>query len=167
MKKSGLQTSDLHQLRAADGWLDLGDWRSALAELDALRLGARSHPAVLAMRFRAHSTAGQWDLALESAERGLEANPKDPQAWIHRSFALHELKRTREAEALLLPALDNFPTEPIIAYNLACYACVQGELAKARALLARAAAVGNAEEMQRMARNDPDLAALRAAGESV
>jgi Flp pilus assembly protein TadD len=152
---------DVHCLSAADGWLDLGDWKSAITELDQISAGGREHPAVLAMRFRAYSAGGQWGLALRSAEAGLAANTEDAQAWIHRSFALHELKRTREAEELLLPALDKFPSESIIAYNLACYACVQGELLKARALLERAAAVGNPKELRRMALEDPDLAALR------
>ena len=114
------------------------------------------------MRFRAYSTGRQWELAVVAAEEAVQANENDPQPWIHRSFALHELKRTSEAESLLLPALDKFPTESIVAYNLACYACVQGELARARALLERAAAVGDAKELQRMASEDPDLAALRA-----
>jgi hypothetical protein len=56
----------------------------------------------------------------------------------HRSFALHELKRTAEAEVLLLPALERFTDEPTIPYNLACYACVLSRVEEARRLLERA-----------------------------
>ena len=156
-----LASFDLHCISAADGWLDLGDWRSALGELEAISLKAQKHPGVLALRFRAYSAGARWIEALTVAEEGVRVDTEDPQAWIHRSFALHELKRTPEAEALLLPALDKFPAESIIPYNLACYACVQGELEKARALLQRASAIGDPKELRRMAQHDPDLAALR------
>src|SRR5690606_8328817 len=100
-----LVPSDLHSINAADGWLDLGDWRSALSELDALSPESRKHPGVLALRFRAYSAGAGWKEALAVAEEALDADPNDPQAWINRSFSLHELKRTAEAEGLLLPAL--------------------------------------------------------------
>jgi hypothetical protein len=38
-------------------------------------------------------------------------------------YALHELKRTKEAHAVLLPIADSFLDEYMISYNLACYAC--------------------------------------------
>ncbi len=60
--------------------------------------------------------------------------PDEPPGWIHRSFGLHELGRTSEAEQLLLPAATKFPNEPIIPYNLACYACRLGNIEVAREL---------------------------------
>jgi Flp pilus assembly protein TadD len=78
------------------------------------------------------------------------------------AFALHELKRTAEAEVLLLPALDKLPKEPTIAYNLACYACVLGRVEEARRLLERAITVSgkHGSEVKLMALDDVDLAAL-------
>ena len=72
------------------------------------------------------------------AEALCDLLPNDLNALIHRSYALHELKRTAEAEVLLLPALDCFPTEPTVPYNLACYACVLCRVEEARRLLERA-----------------------------
>jgi hypothetical protein len=37
--------------------------------------------------------------------------PEKSNGWIHRSFALHELKRTDEAFDNLLPAAEQFPNE--------------------------------------------------------
>ena len=48
--------------------------------------------------------------------------PDEPVGWIHRSYVLHEQKRTREAWDLLLPAAKKFPEDFTIPYNLACYA---------------------------------------------
>src|SRR4051812_13553284 len=114
MPMKRLSTSDLHHLRAADGWLDLGDWKSANEELDEVAPARRSHVAVLQLRFRVYSAAQHWELALVVAEALFNYTSEIADTWIHRSFVLHELKRTAEAESLLLPALDRFPEEPTI-----------------------------------------------------
>ena len=61
---------------------------------------------------------------------------------------LHELKRTAEAEVLLLPALDSSPQEPTIPYNLARYARVLGRVEEARRLLGRAIEVSGEHGMR-------------------
>ncbi len=43
----------------------------------------------------------------------------------------------------LFPAMEKFPDEAIIPYNLACYACQMDKPDKARILFARALAVGD------------------------
>lgn len=112
------------------------------------------------MRFRVYSEAKHWELALVVAETLVELLPEDPHAWIHRSFALHELKRMKEAQELLLPALEKFKREPLIAYNLACYACQLGNQDRAKELLALAYERGDPKEIKLMALNDPDLGPL-------
>ena len=157
-----LPARDQHHLLAAEGWLELGDWRSANDELENVTAELRSHPDVLAMRFQVYSTAPHWELALVVAEALCDLTPSDVNALIHRSFALHELKRTEEAEVLLLPALDKFPKEPTIPYNLACYACVLGRVEEAGRLLKRAIEVSgdHGDEVKLMALDDVDLEAL-------
>ena len=66
----------------------------------------RAHPKVLALRWRIYCEAAHWELALVLAEALCDLTPDDLNTLIHRSLALHALKRTAEAEALLLPALD-------------------------------------------------------------
>src|SRR6185369_10423391 len=157
-----LPARDQHHLRAAEGWLELGDWRSANEELESITPSLRAHPDVLAMRWNVYSEAKQWELALLVAEALCNLVPDDLNALIHRSFALHELKRTVEAEVLLLPALDRFPDEPTVPYNLACYACVLGRVEEARRLLERAIEVSGeqGDEVKLQALDDPDLQGL-------
>ena len=62
---AAFSSSDLHHLRArAEGWLDLGDWRSANEELENVTPELRARPQVLALWWRVHSEAGHWELAL-------------------------------------------------------------------------------------------------------
>ena len=160
-KAKPLPVHDQHHLNAAEGWLGLGDWRSANDELESLTPELGAHPDVLRLRFQVYSTAAQWELALVVAEALCDRVPHDLNALIHRSFALHELKRTAEAE-VLLPALDKFPQEPTVPYNLACYACVLGRVQEARRLLERAIEISgdHGDEVTLMALDDADLAAL-------
>jgi len=79
---------------------------------------------------------------------------------IHRSFALHELKRTAEARDNLMPAVDKFPKDVTLRYNLACYECQLGNLERAKLWLERAATMSNPKEIKSMALDDPDLKPL-------
>ena len=60
----------------------------------------------------------------------------------------------------LLPAAEKFPKEPVIPYNLACYACQLQKLEDARSWLKRAIEIGGKERMKEMALEDPDLQPL-------
>jgi len=60
----------------------------------------------------------------------------------------------------LLPAAKMFPAEPIIAYNLSCYACQMQQLDLARHWLNRAVAAGQKEAIKKMALADADLQPL-------
>ncbi len=160
-----LPLPELRRLTAAQGWLELGDWQSANDELENITPQLRAHPDVLKLRFAIYSAAKHWELALVVAEALAKHLPDDPDGWIHRSFALHELKRTKEAQALLLPAATKFPGEWLIAYNLACYACQLGQLDDARHLLQRAFSLGDAKQLKLMALDDEDLASLWKVGD--
>ena len=155
-----LTITDLHHLNAAQGWLELGDWQSANDELENIAPQLRAHPDVLKMRFDVYSAAEHWELALVVAEAVVKMLPDEPEGWIHRSFALHELKRTGEAQEKLRPAAGKFPKQWLIVYNLACYACQLGQLDEARVLLDRAFTLGDAKQVKLMSLDDPDLSPL-------
>ena len=127
-----LEPPDTHYLNAATGWLMLGDIAEAREEFNQIRLAMRTHPQVLECEWRLLAREERWLAAAEVGERLVQASPNDVNAWVHRSFALHELRRTREAFELLLPAAGRFPTETLIPYNLACYTCQLGDLAAAQ-----------------------------------
>jgi hypothetical protein len=69
-----------------------------------------------------------------------------------------------QCKGKLRPAAEKFPNEWQIHYNMACYACQLGEIEEARALLARAVELGDADKMKLMALDDPDLAPMFTTG---
>ena len=66
------------------------------------------------------------------------------------------MKRTQEAYDELKPALDTFKDEYLVWYNVACYACVQGNKEEARGLLSKAIELGG-DAVKTRALEDPDL----------
>jgi len=163
VNKKPLEPPDSHHLNAAQGWLELGDARSAIEEIGRLSIPQQLHPDVLAVRWEICAHEKKWAEAHTLAQMALDLEPDLPGPWIQRSYALHELKLTEDAYECLAPAAERFPEESTIAYNLACYCCQLGQDARAMEWFARARANGDAERLTAMALNDPDLAPLRAA----
>ena len=97
-----------------------------------------------------------WELCENIASALVKLAPERTTGWIHRSFALHEMKRTQEAYDELKPALDTFKKEQLVWYNMACYACVLGDKEEARGLLGKAIELGG-DAVKVQALNDPDL----------
>ena len=138
------------------------------AELQQIAPARRLHPAVLEVRHNLYAKAKRWEECVVMAEALVKLVPKATFGWIHRSFALHELKRTQEALDELLPAADLFKDEITIHYNLACYECVLGNLRAAKLRLATAFKLARKQkcvgEWKTQMSQDPDLKPLRAAG---
>ncbi len=61
-----------------------------------------------------------------------------PAGWLHRAYALRRVANGGLPQAwdALLPAAEKFPGEPVIAYNLSCYACQMQQLDASRAMAA-------------------------------
>lgn len=157
----GLTYPDLHHALAADGWLDLKAPGEARRELDSLSAEARNLPAVLELYCRVAIQIPDWDEVVTIANQIISTSPEFVGGWVHRSFALHELRRTREAYECLLGAESRFPTNSIIPYNLACYACQLGNLPEARRWLQRVIDLKGVKELRGLALDDPDLEPLR------
>lgn len=155
-----LQPPDTHHLSAAEGWLELGNYREALAELERIAPVEQDRLEVLALRWSISAQLKLWEECVGIAGTILERAPKNIFGWIHRSYALHELKRTQEAQDLLLPAVRRFPKNETIPYNLACYACQLGDLAAARDWLRRAMKLRNPAAVRAQALEDADLKPL-------
>jgi len=151
---------DIHHLTAAEGWIELGSPVEANAELENIAPELRAHPAVLDLRWHIYAHLKKWDECMFLADRVVVADPTLVSGWIHRSFALHELKRTQEAFDLLFPAVELFPKAELIRYNLACYCAQLGKIKEAREWLEKAFALGDAKEMKLRALDDPDLEPL-------
>ncbi len=104
-----LEPPDIHHLSAAQGWLGLGNHLEANEELEQISLELRAHPEVLAVRWQIYAKAKKWDACVDIAAAIAKLAPEGPFGWIHRSFALHEMKRPQDAFDNLLPVVDTFP----------------------------------------------------------
>ena len=138
----------------------MGDHIEANEELENITPELRAHPAVLAVRWEIYAAAKKWEATLEIAAALILLDPDDPLGWVHRSYALHELKRTAEARDNLLRVVDKFPISATMRYNLACYESQLGRLEQAKNWLEKAFALGDARKLKLAALDDPDLQPL-------
>ena len=146
-----------HYVNAAEGWLELGNQVEANGELDQVPTELRVHPDVLELRWKIYAAAKKWEACVEIGHALVKMAPARPDSWIHRSYALHILKRTEEASDLLLAAADLFPGHWLIMYNLACYACCLDNQEEAWDWLEDAFELGDAKQVKLMALEDPEL----------
>ncbi len=109
-----------------------------------------------------HIEAREWDAALKVAGDMLAHAPGRADSWLHHAYALRRATHggLTQARAALEPAAEKFPKEPVIPYNLSCYACQLQQLDEARAWFQKAVQAGKKSELKRMALADPDLEAL-------
>ena len=157
-----LGTPDSHHLNAAIGWLGLDCVAEARSELDLIATAQQKHPAVLEARWTICAREKRWADALEIAQTELAVAPDQASGWLHRAYALRRvpdggLSRAWDA---LLPAAEKFPHEPVIAYNLSCYACQLQQLDLARHWLQQAMKIGGTAAIRKMALADDDLKPL-------
>jgi hypothetical protein len=157
-----LEPPDTHHLDAAIGWLGLGCVTDARMELEQVSGDNQNHAAVLAVRWSISAHERQWSDALQIALVELTLAPDTAAGWLHRAYALRRVQDGGLSQAweALLPAAKKFPAEPVIAYNLSCYACQLQQLDLARHWLQRAVVAGQKEAIKRMALADADLQPL-------
>jgi tetratricopeptide (TPR) repeat protein len=154
-----LPAPDSHHLRAAQGWLELGNDQEASEELERITPQLRAHPDVLEVRWHIYAHAKKWDACVDIASAIVKLAPESSFGWIQRSFALHELKRTQEAFNHLLPVANKFPKVWNVPYNLACYSAQLGRLDECQVWFKKAMAIDE-HTVKRMALDDPDLKPL-------
>jgi len=154
------QPPDTFHIQAAQGWLELGSATEARIELEKVSPSFRGHTEVLKVQWGICAAEKRWEAALEAAGRLVDLEPDDPLGWVHRSYSLHELKRTQEARDHLLRVVEKFPISATMRYNLACYECQLGNLPEARKWLEKAFRMGNRDQMKLAALADLDLKPL-------
>jgi uncharacterized protein HemY len=154
---------DTHHLSSAIGWLELGNAREARHELAKLSPETANHPEVLELRWSAAVDQKDWADAAQVAESLWRLDPASASSWLHRAYAIRRAEGGGLSAAwdALLPAAERFPSEPIIPYNLACYACQMGRLEEARQWLRRARKLGDPAWLKSMALADEDLKPIR------
>lgn len=157
-----LDVPDAHHFNAACGWLELGNRAEARVELELVSPENQNHPAVLELRWSLCLSEKKWDEAFRWAQKLMVVQPDEPAGWLHCAYALRRMKGggVDQAWAFLRPVAEKFPDEPVIAFNLACYACQLNQLDDARLWLKRAGAIGGVKEILAMALADADLKLL-------
>jgi Flp pilus assembly protein TadD len=128
--------------------------------LDHISDAVQGRVEVLAVRWGILARFKLWEQSVTVAARMIELAPTEVFGWIHRSYALHELKRTQEARDLLVPATELFPQMETVFYNLACYECQLNHVAEARQWWQRAVQLHDAAELRARALEDEDLRPL-------
>ena len=88
---------DAYYQKAAQGWLELGNYLEANTELDQITPELRVHPDVLEIRWEIYAKHKHWEACVQIGHAIINGDPYRSTGWIHHSFALHALKRTEEA----------------------------------------------------------------------
>ena len=147
-----------YHLQRCEGYLDLKMTTPARAEWEKAPADLHTHPTVEALLMRLLVEEKNWVAARDLARTWRERNPEDAGAWIQLAYAIRCAEGLTAAEQVLLTAREKFPKEPIIPYNLACYACQSGRLPETRQRLNEAA--GLDPMVLRLAAEDDDLQPL-------
>src|SRR4051794_4182455 len=108
-KMNPLQHPDIFHLEAARGWLELGNSLEAESELGRISGRNREHPEVLEVMWQISSRRLEWERCAELAAKVIKGAPALINGYIHKAYALHELKRTQEAWDVLFPVAEKFP----------------------------------------------------------
>lgn len=136
-------------------------FKEAATELDAVKLSDQLLPVVLDVRIDLHMATKQWDTVLDFAQELVRLAPEEEKGWISHAFALRELERIEEAQAVLLEAEPRHGAKcGVLHYNLACYACLLGNKSEAKRRLTTAFKMDKA--WKQSALEDPDLKTMRA-----
>lgn len=159
---NALPAPDNHHVLAAQGWMELGCLAEGELELAHVSSANRHHPDVLETEWSLTASRFDWMRGVVIGELLVTLYPERPNGWLHRAYAIRRIENggLSKARESLLPAADQFPDEPVIPYNLACYAAQMSELDEARKWLRRSFAVGRFETIQTMALSDSDLKPL-------
>jgi predicted Zn-dependent protease len=146
------------RLQPAIGYLQLGMMEEANEVIEALPPEVKDEKIVLGLQVDMYSRKGSWQRMREVAGFLTHEWPDDSQHWISLAYATRRCRSITEAEIILLKAAKLHPNEPMIHFNLACYAAQTGELAAARERLAYAQMLDPG--IRTMALKDPDLEPL-------
>ena len=127
-----------HQLKAAQGFLELGDPDSAWEELESIPAEDRAHQAVLWTRLEIYRKKQRWDGMVEIAKHLVKVSPDNPIHWLDLAWAQRRGINLPIAEKTLVEASGRFPNEATIHFNLSCYLCLQGKIEESKERLKRA-----------------------------
>ncbi len=156
------QNESRHLLNFAEGWLGLGNLVEAEVQLAQIEGRDAENPGVITCWWELSAARRDWEGALGFARKLILIAPESPAGWIQQSFSLRRLPDRGLVAAFeaLEPAAAEFPEEPIIPYNLACYQCQLGDHEAALQFFRASLERGDRSVLLEMAKSDPDLTEL-------
>ncbi len=155
-----LGDTDEKHLDAAEGWLGLGVWREALAELEAITEEKQTLPEVLCARSRALAEGEDWCAAALTSAMLCVVAPYYPYGWIRLGFALYKQGKLLQARNALLLVVDQFKEEEIIPWHLALYTSQLDDMEGAKKWFKIATARTRGKRLKKQARELPELEPL-------
>ena len=151
--------TDWKQLvESAEGYLDLGMPDEASAELDGMPTESSSKLEVVWLRTEIYKQKRDWPMMRDFAEKLVKLCPEECNPWVWFASATRRSRSIMEAQVILVDALKHHDSEPTIHFNLACYACLAGDLPLARERLACACLLEPKKHARAL--KDPDLEPL-------
>ena len=123
------------RLTYANGYIDLGMFKEAQAELEEIAEPDCSQAPSVMMWNKLHLTAGNWSELVQVSRELTVIAPEEAFGWVNWAYALRELADAVSAKKVAEKALDRHPKEAVILYNLACYCSLLSEFETARSYL--------------------------------
>ena len=145
-------------LSAAEGYIGLGMFQDAHAELEAVDAGVRHLPEYLGIKLAYFMAREKWPDAQGVAKTLVDMDPENSQWIISLAYVTRRAESIEAARAILLYAESKLPKEPTIPYNLTCYDCQLGDILSAKKFFE--VALMMEPKMWRMAVDDDDLKPL-------
>jgi tetratricopeptide (TPR) repeat protein len=153
-----LEPPDFHHCEAALGFSELGMFGDAEAELERIDPFNRALPEVLRVRAAVYHGTANWDDLRAVALKLTRLEPANVQWPLSLAYATRRAASIEFARDILLAAKEQFPSEPIISFNLACYCCQLGDMDAAKEYLKQAFAIDL--NLRQAALDDQDLEPL-------
>jgi tetratricopeptide (TPR) repeat protein len=144
---------------AAQGYVELGLFDEARRMRQPLGPEVMERADVIELELLCLMGEQRWSEALAAAHQLCTAAPSQAGGYIHAAYCLHELGRTAEALDVLQGGPKSLKSKSVYYYNIGCYKARLGQIDHALQFLE--IAFEKDKSLRRLARRDPDLAALR------
>jgi len=159
------ELDDLRRLLAAEGYIELGMFDDADAELDQIDPSYPAVSRVLALRLCTYAGLAKWELMEAVAEKPARGDPDDVQWAIWRAYAAAKGQSIEGATKILIQELRTHPNNPILHYAVSCYESRLQHFKTAKRHLARAIQLDS--RLKLVALNDEELEPLWSAIEQL
>ena len=152
---------DFKRAECAVGYANLGMVTDALDELERLSPAMSSDGGVMEFKLRLLERAQRWSEAASLAAKLAASHPGEARWFVAWAFAKRRSDSIETASKILSEAASLHPKDPLIQFNLGCYAAQRGDLNAAQTHVRRAIELNH--DLEKLAHEDPDLEPLRQA----